>query len=57
MSKDILAKPNIIYYIPEKTLKDHEEGKIVFKHEDEDKELKLEVCGRLANGYNIKLHD
>jgi hypothetical protein len=57
MSKAILAKPNIIYYIPEKTLKDHEEGKIVFKHEDEDKELKLEVCGRLANGYNIKLHD
>tara|TARA_B100001093_G_scaffold170426_3_gene163294 strand:+ start:822 stop:995 length:174 start_codon:yes stop_codon:yes gene_type:complete len=57
MSKTITAKPNIIYYIHEKTLKAHEEGKIIFKHEDEDSELKVEVCGRLANGYNIKLHD
>lgn len=57
MIKTIKAKPNILYYIHEKTLKAHEDGKIIFKHKDEDRELKLEVCGRLAKGYNIKLHD
>lgn len=55
MSKIMLAKPNIVYYTPEKTLTAYEEGKIIFK--DGDNELKLEVCGRLGNGFNIILHD
>lgn len=57
MSKVIPLKPNIMYYIPDKTLKDYEEGKVIFKHKDEDRELKVEVCGKFLNGYNIKLHD
>jgi hypothetical protein len=52
--KQISAKTGVIYFIPEKLLKEYENGEVEFV--DGDKILDLRVDNRAGEGFNVILN-